>query len=250
MIKFKEVCLYYDREPVVQGINLTFREKAVTGILGPNGCGKSTMLSAIRGLVRYSGSILLAGKEVLKYPKAQLARFLAAVPQSHQPSFPYTCLEVVLSGRNPYISYLPKKPDVEKALECLAAVNAKQLAERPYTRISGGERQLILIARALCQEPQVILFDEPTASLDFSNTYRVMSLIKGISHAKGVTCAVTVHDPNLALLFCDEVAIFIKGALVQGSPEALITEQTLREVYGMDAVVYRQDGVRFVVPSF
>lgn len=249
MIEYRNVSLFYDKQPVVQNINLQLQKGRATGILGPNGCGKSTLLASVRGLIRYTGEILLKGKDIRHYKQGELARILAVVPQMHHPSFPYTALEVVLAGRAPYVTYLPTSQDRSKAWECLAMVGAEHLAHRPYTKISGGERQLVLIARALCQEPQLILFDEPTAALDFKNTHKIMALIRQFSQEQGLTCIITVHDPNLALLFCEQAVVFAGGELLQGPPQDLITVKTIRKVYGMEAKIFHQQGLKFVVPA-
>ncbi len=249
VIRLKGVSLYYDDGPVLTDVDVVFESGRITCLLGPNGCGKSTLLSALMGLVRYTGSILIRGKEIKEYGRKETARLLAFVPQFHHPAFAYSVLEVVLAGRNPHVGYLPGKHDYERAVECIDMVGAGHLARRPYNRISGGERQLVLIARALCQNTEIILFDEPTSALDYKNTYRVMTLIKKLSREHALTCLVTVHDPNLALLFGDEVAAFKNGELVKGTPEEMITGKSIMEIYGMKAGVFNNNGVKFVVPS-
>lgn len=248
MIEYRDVSLYYDKIPVLQDVNLTFKHGVVTGLLGPNGCGKSTLLSSLLGTVRYTGSITLAGREIREYAQAELARVLAAVPQAQDTCFPYRVIDVVLLGRMPHVRHLPRASDLEKALDCLSMVKAAHLADRIYTRISGGERQLVAIARALCQEPRIIAFDEPTSYLDFRNTYAVLSLIRELTRGKGLTSIVSVHDPNLALQYCDELVLFRNPRLIQGRPEDLITQENILAVYDLKAEVMIRNGARVILP--
>lgn len=124
------------------------------------------------------------------------------------------------------------------------------LKHKCYTRLSGGARQLVLIAKALCQEPEIILFDEPTTYLDLKNQIKVMRVIKGLSSNQGVTCVLTLHDPNLALAFCDEVMMFKKGRVVQGEPGAIITASAVEEVYGIKAEVVNYQGTNTLIPDY
>ncbi|MDO9573594.1 MAG: ABC transporter ATP-binding protein, partial [Candidatus Contubernalis sp.] len=165
-MEFENVSISYGKQVILSNLNLNIPSGKITGILGPNGCGKTTMLLAAQGLLPIKGLLWVKGREVGSYNRIELARVMGVVPQIHQLSFPCTVLDMVLTGRAAYISYLPQKKDYQVAHESLELTGIQHLSDKVYTRISGGERQLVMIARALCQEPEIILFDEPTSFLD------------------------------------------------------------------------------------
>ena len=208
MIEFVNLGLAFGNRILLHDISMKIKKGCVTGILGPNGCGKSTLLNCIQRVTPYSGTILLNGRDIQTFRDNEIAKVLAVVPQLHKPSFPYSALDIVLTGRAAYVSYLPLQKDIEIAMASMETVGIAHLADKPYTQLSGGERQLVMIARALCQEPQIVLLDEPTSFLDIKNQHRIMDMVRGLSCKKRVTCLVTLHDPNLALSYCDDVLLF------------------------------------------
>jgi iron complex transport system ATP-binding protein len=261
------VSLSYDGHLVLGNVGLCLKMGAVITLLGPNGCGKTTLLRIINGLLRTSqGRILVDGKDISRMRQADLARLMGYVPQSQRSSFPFTVQDIVLTGRMPHISALaqPGAQDVEKASQALKMVGASHLADRPYTQISGGERQLVMIARALAQEPSYLLLDEPTSYLDFKNQFAVLKMICRIAEEKKVTVVMTLHDPNHALMFSDEVVLLrklkhecasksgsqksCKNVVAAGAPDEVMTPENIREAYGIEVESFTIRGRRILFP--
>jgi len=238
--------------PVLNDVDLAVQTGMLTTVLGPNGSGKTTLFKCIAGLWKpTSGEVLLKGESLRGLSHNQLARLMALVPQEHEPPFPYSVIDVVTMGRAAHLGVFsaPSKDDYRKAEAAISDVGISPLKDKPYTRISGGERQLVLIARALTQEAPVMLLDEPTSHLDFKNQVIVLNKVREIVRQKSVAAIMTIHDPNLANLFSDQVILLKSGRVVAaGTPAEIITEANLGEVYGMDVSVVPLNGVRFIIP--
>ena len=224
-------------QQVLRGVSLSLAEGEILSILGPNGAGKSTLLNCMAGLLKPSGGrIMLSGSELSSLSPREIARDVGYVPQSHTPSFSYTVLHFAMMGRAPHVGALqkPREEDEETAMESLRLLSIDHMAERPYTEISGGERQLAIIARALTQQPKAILFDEPTAHLDYGNQHRILQLIRTLA-ARGYGVIITTHNPDHALLLGGKAAVLDRGGeLVYGECTEIITEGRLREIYKTD----------------
>jgi iron complex transport system ATP-binding protein len=193
-----------------------------------------------------------------------LAKLMGHVPQTQRSSFPFLVLDIVLTGRMPHISSFsqPGPKDVERALQSLKMVGAVHLSDRPYTQISGGERQLVMIARALAQEPSFLLLDEPTSYLDFKNQFSVLKMISRIACEQKVTVVMTLHDPNHAMMFSDEVVLLRKlvegsgdgnhticqNVVAFGNPHEVMTSKNIRDAYGIDVEVLDVAGRTVLFP--
>lgn len=255
MIEIQDI--YYKHphchEHVLKGITLQAGRGKLTTILGPNGSGKTTLFKCIAGLWKpEQGDILFEGNSILRCSHDKRAKIIAVVPQEHEPPFPYSVFDAVLMGRSSHVNIFsaPSKRDYAKTEEAIEEVGICHLRERPYTKISGGERQLALVARALAQETPVMLFDEPTSHLDFRNQVLVLSKVKEIVRQRQVIAVMTIHDPNLAMLFSDSVVIVNHGnVLAQGSAVTVIDEENLRSIYGIDVSVVSVNGTRVVTPK-
>lgn len=238
---------------ILREISFTARPSEITTILGPNGAGKSTLFRCISGIWRnYRGEIRVFGEKIDNLSYEQRARFFAIVPQEHVPPFAYRVFDVVLMGRVSYVGLfsLPGKEDYKKVEEVIELVDLKALKEEPYTQISGGERQLVLIARALVQEAPVLLLDEPTSHLDYKNQQKILSKIKEITVEKKLVTLITLHDPNLASIYSDKIIAIKKGKVFfNGSPEKVINERLLEELYEINLEVIRHNGINFVMPK-
>ena len=204
-------------------------------ILGPNGAGKTTLLSLMMGFLKADGGMITLGDQRLDTLKAkEIARIAAYVPQTHEPSFDYRVRDFIIMGAAPGKGMFerPSREDEERCASIMEEMGIAHLADRSYMRISGGERQQALIARAVMQEPQVILFDEPTAHLDYGNSYRTLEMVKAMAE-KGFAVVITTHDPNQALLLGGKAGILDAGGRMTCGPvEEIITEERLEEIYG------------------
>jgi iron complex transport system ATP-binding protein len=242
----------HSKESVLKGISFQANQREMTAVLGPNGSGKTTLFKCIVGLWKPQyGKIWYQDQNLLQLPYAQRAKMLATVPQEHDPPFPYSVIDVVLMGRASHVGIFstPAKEDYLKAEEAIETAGVQHLKARAYTKISGGERQLVLIARALAQESPVLLLDEPTSHLDFRNQAIILKKVKEIMKQKSLTVLMTLHDPNLAMLFSDSAILMDAGQLVaSGSPQTVITEENLKRVYGIDVTIHNWNGTRFISP--
>ena len=226
----------YDRN-VLSGASLKLQKGDILCILGPNGAGKTTLLSCMAGLLKpISGKISLCGIDIAGMSEKEISKIAGFVPQMHVPAFDYTVKDFVLMGRAPHTG-LFRRPSREEELQCLDVLENMglgHLAGKSYLDISGGERQQLLIARAIIQDPEVILFDEPTAHLDYGNQHRILCRIKKMAE-EGYSVVITTHNPDHALLLGDKAAIVSKdGTVIQGESEEILNENTLRSVYGID----------------
>lgn len=254
MIRINDIHFRHPNTPaaILKGISLRAEQGRLTTILGPNGCGKSTLFKCIAGLWQpESGEISFGGKDIMKCRHDQRAKLIAVVPQDHEPPFPYSVFDAVLMGRAAHVGMFasPSKKDRQAAEEAIEEVGIGHLKHKTYTKISGGERQMVLIARALAQDAPAMLFDEPTSHLDFRNQVLVLRKIKAIVAQRQVTAVLTIHDPNAAMLFSDSVVLINGGRVVaQGPPHEVITEESLRTVYGIEVVIGRVNGAMVVTP--
>jgi len=236
----------------LQDISMGVDRGTVTMLLGPNGCGKTTLLKCMNALVvPEKGSIEINQKDIFKIGRGELARLVGFVPQSHTPSFPYTVGDIVLMGRVSCMGIFqqPSSEDYAKSDIAIELLGLSALRDRPYTQISGGERQLVLIARAIAQEPAALLLDEPTAHLDFKNQFMVLRMVKKIARERSMAVVMSMHDPNQALLFSDAVALISSGRLLSmGKPEEVISPESMKQLYGMDTEIISHEGRKLVVP--
>jgi iron complex transport system ATP-binding protein len=216
MIRIRDFSFSYGPQAVLSQVSLDIREKALTILLGRNGSGKSTLLRCVAGLLPYhSGSITIDGAEVNRLAAARRAALIGFLGQHHRPVFPFRVMDVVLTGRAGQVRFRPSPADQAAAVEALDTIGIIHLSERPYTNLSGGEQQLVMIARALAQKPRVLLLDEPTSHLDYRNQIGLLRLLRRLV-AEGMTVVVVMHDPNLAFLFGDDF-FFVHNRCVNDS---------------------------------
>lgn len=248
LIEVRGASFRYGEHVVFSSLELEVYSGEVLTILGPNGCGKSTLLRCIGGaLALEQGSVRLGNIDLAGLDVRARARKIAFLFQDHTPSFPFAVLDVVSMGRTPYLSTFgaPTAQDSRMAEEALEQVGLGHLKRRPYTELSGGERQLVLLARTLVQQPAVILLDEPTAHLDFKNQVRSLERIGALA-GQGVTMIMTSHDPNHAFLFPGRAALMRPGGSIAVGPAAqVITDASLSAAYGIGVAVLshaRRDG--------
>ncbi|MDY0341082.1 MAG: ABC transporter ATP-binding protein [Coriobacteriia bacterium] len=230
----------YGKTEVIHGASLTVERGEFVCVIGANGCGKTTLLKALLGVLKPTGgSITIDGKDVTTMHEKEVARHLAYIPQAHIPPFPFTVADMVLLGRTPYINRLSVVSDRDRmvAYRALRLLSIEHLGSRIYTQLSGGQEQLVLIARALAQEPDILIMDEPTASLDFGNQQMVLSRMSALA-AMGMSLLMVTHSPDHALLCADRVLVMDEGEIVgDGPPEEVITSESLCRIYKSNARV-------------
>lgn len=257
LLEVRDLRSGYDKIEIVHGISLDVARGEFVCIIGPNGCGKTTALKTILGLLPASGgSVRIGGEDSLGMTEAERARRFAYIPQVHTPPFPFTVADVVLMGRTPYVgSGLARVTRRDKAVAYAAmkAVSIEEFADVPYTSLSGGQQQLVLIARALAQQPDVLVMDEPTASLDFGNQQVVLRQMKSLTK-DGTSVLMVTHDPDHALFCADRTLVMEKGRIIaDGTPEEVVTTENLQRIYNSRVLVTEvedEDGkkVRVCVP--
>lgn len=237
--RLEEVSFAYRDKPVLEGINCRIRPHRCIGILGPNGSGKSTLLDLLAGLLRpQNGQILFQEKPLQKFRRRDLARTLALVPQNFRISFDFSVREVVEMGLHPHLKRfaLPNAADQAQVDAVMAQTGILSLAERPVTRLSGGEQQRVAVARALVQRPQVLLLDEATASLDIRHSLALLQLLRRQVDAGVFSVVAVLHDLNLAARFCDELILLHNGTChAQGPSAEILQPRILEEVYGVES---------------
>ncbi|HEY8335726.1 MAG TPA: ABC transporter ATP-binding protein [Tardiphaga sp.] len=235
---------------VAAGLDMEVKAGSVTCLLGPNGIGKTTLFKTLLGLIRpLAGTVEVSGQNLSTLDRQSIARQIAYVPQAQIAEFPYTVIDLVVMGRTSHLGPFqgPRPEDYEAAMTALDQLGIAALAQRDSTRISGGQRQLVLIARALAQQTRIVLMDEPTASLDLGNRIRVLDQIRALA-AGGLAVVVSTHEPEHAFLVADRVAI-IGGPhrFKTGPVAAIMTSAELSDLYGTDLVVETTASGRFVV---
>jgi iron complex transport system ATP-binding protein len=225
---------------VGRDVSFGLRAGEVLCLLGPNGSGKTTLFKTVLRLLEpRAGTVTVDGESIARWSRRRLAQSFGYVPQAQATFFPFTLREVVLMGRTAHVGLFatPSRRDREIAEESLAALEIGHLAARLYTEVSGGERQLALVARALAQEPRLLVMDEPTASLDFGNQVRVLAEIQALAR-RGIAVVLSTHDPDHAFLCGHRVALLHGGRLARlGAPAEVVTAECLREIYGVEVDV-------------
>ncbi|MBN2247408.1 MAG: ABC transporter ATP-binding protein [Coriobacteriia bacterium] len=248
MLAVEGVTFGYRSAPVLQDVSFTVQPGEFLAVLGNNGAGKSTLLRCITRIVRpQAGTVLLGEDDVHLMSGTERARRIGHVPQRAEASH-MTVYDTVLVGRTPHITWSASHRDHHVVEDVLAELGLEHLAMRPIDELSGGELQKTIIARALAQEPRVLLLDEPTSSLDLRNQLDVLDTVKRVTSAQGVAVIAVMHDLNLALRFADAFLLLSDGRVhACGGPEVL-TPESIAEVYGVPVALAEVDGVPVVVP--
>ena len=230
----------YGRKTVLTDVSFTIDSGEVLCLLGCNGSGKTTFIKTLLGLLpACSGKIMLDGRDTKSWSKSRTARVMAYIPQTNQSAFPFRVIDMVLMGRTAHLKTFasPSDHDQDIAEEAMETLDIIHLRNRIYTELSGGERQLVLIARALAQEPSIMVMDEPTCSLDFGHQSMVMEQVEKLAR-RNLAVIMSSHFPSHALLYSDKVLLFDGGQLLtMGEPDEIITEQNLKRVYGIDVQI-------------
>ncbi|HEY8363717.1 MAG TPA: ABC transporter ATP-binding protein [Tissierellaceae bacterium] len=231
----------YYKEKIIDNISFKIDEGKFVSLIGPNGSGKSTILKLLNHLYYpWEGRILIDNQDINSFKKKELARKVSFVPQNTLIDFDFTVEDIVLMGRYPYKKRFEKynEKDYEVVYEALKSTNTFGIKDKYITEISGGERQRVIIAKALAQETPIILLDEPTSHLDLNHQIEILNLLKKLNREKKTTIIIAIHDINLALRYSDEIIIINSGKIIDnGKPEKVITEENIEKVYNIKVAI-------------
>ena len=253
-IEVKKLSFSYGNRPGLHDISFSVGKGEFLSILGPNGVGKSTLFRCVLGLLSgYTGQVLVDGLDARSFSTRESARHIAYIPQSSQPIFNYSVFDIVLMGRTNSLNTFrsPGKKDAAKCRWALEKIGIAHLADRCFHRLSGGEQQLVLIARALVQDAPILMLDEPTANLDFGNQLLVLEQARSLAR-EGYTVIQTTHHPEQSYMFSDRILAIQQGrVLTEGAPKDVLIEENIRALYGVDVeiVSLHGDSARICIPT-
>jgi len=252
MIRGENIRFSYDGVEVIKGIDISIGKGKIIGLLGANGAGKSTLLKILCGILNLkSGRLFYKSGEIRKLDKRELAKKIAYVPQNSIFGFPFTVAEVVLMGRAPYIGRFEfeREGDLKAAFSAMETVGVSHLKDRLVTEISGGERQLASLARALAQEPEIMVLDEPATFLDIKHKTEVMKLLNRLKEERNISVIAATHDIFSALFYFDRIIMLKDGRVfAEGITEEMLKEETITAVYGIEVSVRKEGGKVFILP--
>ncbi|MBU1343779.1 MAG: ABC transporter ATP-binding protein [Proteobacteria bacterium] len=250
MIQMKNLDVHYGKTRVLKGIDLRVNKGEIVSVLGPNGVGKTTLLKCLLGMIKPgSGFIKMDDLDILKMSLTQRARFIGYVPQALPSRFPMTVFDAVLMGRKPYVRFVPSGEDLEIVSQVLLSMNLSHLALKEFDRISGGQKQKVLLARAIAQEPCYLILDEPSSNLDVKHQLEVMDMLKTLAAKKNIGIIMAMHSLNLAARFSDRIVMLKSGHMVcNGPPAEVMTCRTIEMVYGILVTINRANGYPYTIP--
>jgi len=239
-IRVQNVDFTYRNSKVLKGICTDIVKKEIVAIVGPNGAGKSTLIRCMDRILKPNcGCILLDGEDMSKLSMMEIAKKIGYIPQNTSQRFPATVFDTVLIGRRPHLGWRSSEADIEKVLDVLELLNIEKFAMRDISQLSGGEYKRVIIARALVQEPDVLLLDEPTSDLDILHQLEVMDIVKSIVKKRSISAVFVIHDLNLCSRYADRVIMLKDGKIFsEGLPSLVMTPENIKEVYGVESKIY------------
>jgi len=249
-VEVKELYFSYPGKDVLKGVDLELNETEIMCIVGPNGSGKSTLVKCIEGLqTPNAGGVFFDGVDSSGLSRQEIARMIGYVPQSSSQLFSASVFETVMMGRKPHYSWRCSDEDIDIVVDILELMELEELAMTEYNNLSGGQQQRVLIARALAQQPELLLLDEPTSALDIAHQLEVMEVLHGLVHSRGIAVMMVIHDLNLASRYADSIVMLNNGEIyTAGSAERTLTARSIEEVYGVEANIHSHDGILSVMP--
>ncbi len=247
MIEVKNISFSYGKNDILKDVSFTMNPGEVVGILGNNGAGKSTFITCLNRVnTPKTGQLVIDGNDMLKAGRQVSARNISYVAQKSSVGHA-TVFDTVLLGRKPYIKWSMSKGDIDICNETIHQIGMDEFCLRYVNELSGGELQKVMLARALVQEPKLLLLDEPTSNLDPKNQYEMMSLVRDVARERQIGVMVVIHDLSLALRFCDKFLFLKDGVVHRYGDESIITPETIKDVYGIDAKIVPVDGRKIVM---
>ena len=248
-LKTENLGFSYKTNNIFKEISLSVGDGEILSLVGPNGAGKTTLLKCInRLLVPNAGSVEAMGRDVATFSRIEMAKAMAYVPQSAPSQFPITVFDAVMLGRRPYLNWKPSQIDIDMVMDIIVRLELSEMAMRDINQLSGGERQKVVIAKAIVQEPKILLLDEPTTYLDLKYQLRIMEFVRSMVDDKGLSAIITTHDLNLALRFSDSLAVLKDGGIVVSGNTDVLTEDVILQVYGVEAYLDQHMDRPFMIP--
>lgn len=253
LMKLENISFSYETSPVIKDLSVEIQEQDFIGLIGPNGSGKSTLLKVMGGILEPdTGSVQFKESPITRINKKLFAQSVSWIPQDHPMVFPFKVSEIVLMGRHPYLSPLSfeSSEDFEICRRAMETTMTSQFADRYFNEISGGEKQRVMIASALAQNPEMMLLDEPTAALDLKYQVQILKILKDLNTEHKMTLILAMHDLNLASKFCNRLILLDEGKIIRdGSPEQVLEKDILEQVYGVEIDLDSKDGCIRVHPT-
>lgn len=248
-INIEDLEFSYNGRPTLKNMNLKVNRGEFLSIIGPNGSGKTTFLKCMNRILHpKSGSILIDKDELHKLHREEIAKRIGYIPQAERGTFPTTVFDTVLMGRKPHIKWIPGSNDLKIVSDVIEMLGLKDFSMKNINELSGGQRQKVIIARALAQQPKVLLLDEPTSSLDLKHQLEVLDITREQAN-NDVTVIMSVHDLNLAARYSDKILMMKDGEIFQGGGTEILTPENIEPVYGVSVDVIQNSGQIWILPK-
>ncbi len=248
MIKAQNLRFAYNSKEILKGVDFEIKKGEMFFIVGPNGSGKSTLLKCLNGILKPKGAVFIGKDELCKLSKNEVARIMGYVPQRSEVNY-LTVFDTILLGRKPHMKWGISEKDVEVVNKVIDMLGLNELAFRRLTQLSGGELQKVIIARALAQEPKIILLDEPTNNLDLKNQIEVMRILEKIVKEHGISAIITMHDLNVASLYADTIVMLKNGKIVVKGGVDVLNPENIEKVYDVKVSVVNLNGKPLIIPT-
>lgn len=248
-IKLDNILFGYNGTPVLKHITDSIEKGDLIALVGPNGSGKSTLIKCMNGILTpQAGTVFLNGTSIHSLPAIEIAKKIAYVPQNGYKVLGTKVFDVVLTGRKPFINWKPAKKDYEITAEILKSLNIEHIAMRDLDKLSGGQQQTVSIARALAQQPEILLLDEPVSNLDIKHQIEVMELLQQLSN-KGISIIIAIHDINMALRYANKYIMIKEGRIFASGGQETITKENIEHLFDVKINIFKEKNDIFIVPN-